>query len=239
MLVRHGDSFGIIYATNIDSEGFQRFSIAHELGHYLLEGHIDHVLPPGANIHTSSAGFASYDQYEREADYFAVGLLMPGPLFTRAMIGLDDGLAAVEALSAKCHTSLTATAIRYVEKTSIPAAVIMSTGPRIDYCFLSKEMEEFPELTWPRKGDLLPAGVATERFNATRANITSGRKITDETSLRVWFGGPKVSGTEEVIGLGSYGKTLTVITADTFADDLNSDDADEDLDESYTPRFRR
>jgi hypothetical protein len=32
MLLRHADSFGILYATYIPSEGFQRFSIGHELG---------------------------------------------------------------------------------------------------------------------------------------------------------------------------------------------------------------
>jgi hypothetical protein len=45
MLLRHGDVFGILYATHIPSEGFQRFSVGHELGHYFLEGHIDHLLP--------------------------------------------------------------------------------------------------------------------------------------------------------------------------------------------------
>ena len=33
-LVRVGSDFAIIYATHIDNEGFQNFSIAHELGHY-------------------------------------------------------------------------------------------------------------------------------------------------------------------------------------------------------------
>ncbi len=35
MLVKAGDGFGIMYATHIPSRGFQRFSIAHELGHYI------------------------------------------------------------------------------------------------------------------------------------------------------------------------------------------------------------
>jgi hypothetical protein len=34
MLLRHGNNFGIVYATHIQSPGFQRFSISHELGHY-------------------------------------------------------------------------------------------------------------------------------------------------------------------------------------------------------------
>jgi hypothetical protein len=49
MLLRHGDNYAIAYATHIDNEGFQRFSVAHELGHYLLPGHIDQLLPDGKN----------------------------------------------------------------------------------------------------------------------------------------------------------------------------------------------
>jgi hypothetical protein len=45
-----------------------------------------------------------------------------------------------------------------------------------------------------------------------------------------------VEATEEVLGLGRYGKTLTVITSSAFADDVEED---EDLEESWTPRFRR
>jgi len=32
-----GDEFGIMYATKIPSRGFQKFSIAHEIGHYCIE----------------------------------------------------------------------------------------------------------------------------------------------------------------------------------------------------------
>jgi hypothetical protein len=55
MLLRHGDNFDIVYATHNKSEGFQRFSIGHELGHYFLDGHIDHILPKDG-VHTSHAG---------------------------------------------------------------------------------------------------------------------------------------------------------------------------------------
>jgi Zn-dependent peptidase ImmA (M78 family) len=83
MLLRSGNEFGILYATHIRSEGFQRFSVAHELGHYFLEGHVDHVLAKGAHI--SHAGFVSADPFEMEADQFAAGLLMPSDLFKRAL----------------------------------------------------------------------------------------------------------------------------------------------------------
>src|SRR4051812_34426172 len=72
MLLRYDDVFGIVYATHIPNEGFQRFSVGHELGHYFLEGHLDHLLKDGA--HVSRAGFISGDPYELEADNFAAGL---------------------------------------------------------------------------------------------------------------------------------------------------------------------
>ena len=69
MLVKAGDQFGIMYATNIPSKGFQKFSIAHELGHYCIDGHSDALLANG--VHYSQAGFRSSDPFELEADYFA------------------------------------------------------------------------------------------------------------------------------------------------------------------------
>ncbi len=84
MLLRHGDMFGILYVTHVRSEGFQRFSVGHELGHYFLDGHIDQVLPKDG-IHTSYAGFVSADPYELEADQFAAGLLMPSTPFKRTV----------------------------------------------------------------------------------------------------------------------------------------------------------
>ena len=51
-----------------------------------------------------------------------------------------------------------------------------------------------------------------------------------------WFGGSRsVPLTEEIVGLGEYGRTLTILSTDTFADD---DDEDGDLEERWTPRLR-
>jgi hypothetical protein len=51
-----------------------------------------------------------------------------------------------------------------------------------------------------------------------------------------------VSATEEVIGLGGYGKTLTVLTCPSIVDETYRDDDDEDeqkLIDQWTPKFRR
>ena len=237
MLVKGGDTFGIMYATHISSPGFQRFSIAHEIGHYMLPGHPELLFPTGDGIHESRAGFSSDTVYEREADYFAVGLLMPSTLFKREMVKLDDGLTAIMELSNICETSLESTALRYVEKAATPVAMIRSERDQIDYCCMSNDLQDFNGFTWIHKGSPLPNDSETFRFNSDPDNIKECHKAISATNLQTWFGGGRfVEAIEEVIGLGSYGKTLTIITTETFADDLEEE---ENQEESWTPRFRR
>jgi len=147
MLCKNGDTFGILYATHIDNEGFQRFSVAHELGHYFLPGHIDHLFDEGRTIHQSRSGFISDDPHELEADHFAAGLLMPRRLFAVEISRAGEGLRAIETLRELCGTSLTATAIQYARCVDVPAAIIVSSSGRVDYCFMSSALRDVRGLT--------------------------------------------------------------------------------------------
>ncbi len=242
MLLRHGDEFGILYATHVNSEGFQNFSVAHELGHYLLDGHIDHILPANGT-HMSHAGFVSDDPYEREADQFAAGLLMPTGPFKHALGQLDAGLEAVESLARLCRTSLTSTAIRYAELTTDAVAIIISTGAVVDFCFFSNTIKALPQLTWLRRGAPVPKATETARLGVDAARVAAGDRVETEIDIMDWLGGTRsAAGTEESVGLGSYGKTLTVLTCPSVEDETyrdGEDDSDEDLTERWTPRFHR
>jgi Zn-dependent peptidase ImmA (M78 family) len=180
MLLRHGNSFGILYATHIGSEGFWHFSIGHELGHYFLDGHIDHVLPKNGE-HVSRAGFVTTDPFELEADHFSAGLLMPRIPFKREIDRHDPGLTAVLAAAGTCRTSRTATAIRYAETTDEAVAVVVSTGSTIDYCFLSDAMKSLPDLKWLRKGSPMPAGTLTEALASNAHRVLNGDRDGDES----------------------------------------------------------
>jgi Zn-dependent peptidase ImmA (M78 family) len=226
MLVKSGNSFAIAYATHIPSEGFQRFSVAHELGHYFLPAHCQELFGKGETAHYSQAGFRSEIKIEREADEFACGLLMPEKLFLAAARGLDDGLAAVESLATLCKTSLVATAIRLVETAKTPVAAALSLNGQVEFCFLSQAMQEFPQLDWPKKGALIPRGTITECISQDRNAVERGDRNEDRSDLRDWFGGTRpVTVLEEAIGLGRYGRILTMITCDTYADDYDEDEA--------------
>jgi len=226
MLIKDKDNFHIAYNTFIKSVGFQRFSVGHELGHYFLEGHIDELLPFGQDRHISEAGFVSENRFEREADHFAAGLLMPEFLFRPAMAKAGEGLDAIEALSKQCATSLTATAIRYQELTDEAVAVIQSAGNRIEYCCMSARMLELKPGRWPRKGDLLPSGTGAAYLHTLPKRISDNERIDRETLAADWFRSLKdVELFEETIGMGNYGRTLTIITTvDALRDDNDGDD---------------
>lgn len=238
MLMRFGNNFGIAYATHIESSGFQRFSIAHELGHYFLGGHVEAVLA-ATDIHESRAGFASGDKYEMEADHFAAGLLMPKSLFVPALRKAGLGLSAVVKLANQCGTSLPATAIRFAQCARDPVAVIVSTGMMIDYCFMSDDLREFSGIDWLRKGQAVPRGTPTAKFNCIPENVRTGRRLEGASTLSAWFGGNRdVELQEDVVGLGSYGKTLTVLHGIELPDE-EEEEEERSFRESWTPTFRR
>jgi hypothetical protein len=215
--------------------------VAHELGHYFLDGHIDHVLP-NDGMHMSHGGFASSDPYEQEADSFAVGLLMPARPFSRLMGNARLGLVDIESLRDACKTSLTATAIRYAELTDDAVAVILSTGSAIDYCILSEAMKSLPDMNWLKRGSPVPARTATARFNADVSRVIAADREEEEIDVLDWLGGKRSNiVTEEVVGLGRYGKTLTVLSSLKIGRDLHADEGDDedDLIERWTPRFKK
>ncbi|MFM0741836.1 ImmA/IrrE family metallo-endopeptidase [Paraburkholderia xenovorans] len=220
MLIRHVNDFAIGYATHVRNEGFQRFSIAHELGHFFLPGHPDHIFSEGRSLHESRAGFISGDPIELQADHFAAGLLMPSSLFSKEAGKYSDGLGAIEKLAEVCKTSITASAIRYAEVTDAAIAVVVSSRSSVDYCFLSPAMRRIKGLTHLKKGSVLPRDSLTRDFNQTVDNVHSARQLDGEADLQSWFRcDDEVDAQEEVVGLGAYGKTLTVITAETSDDD--------------------
>lgn len=238
MLLRAGERFGIGYATHVDNTGFQNFSIAHELGHYFLEGHVEAVLAHG-NRHESQAGFRSDDPYELEADHFAAALLMPEALFAAAIAEAGQGVAAVEHLAGRCITSLTATAIQYAQHTGDVVAVVVSAGKEVRYCFMSSAMEEIAGGNRISKGEPLPPETPTFNFTGVPDRVARAERTSGTSELQDWIGGRhQVEMDEDVIGLGKYGQTLTVLTA-RAAVDFEELEQDAEIDDSWRPRFRR
>jgi len=226
-LLRVGERFGIMYSTAVQNEGWIRFTVSHELGHYFLPGHCDVVLPPGQVAHASKAGFVSKQWYERQADHFAASLLMPRALFSNASDGKPASLSTVQELADLCRTSLTATAIQYAKLADDGVAVVVSKGRRVEYCFMSEALKSTPGLRWIRKGAPVPRHTVTgRRTGDVGSGLAEGESFLDD-----WFdGAPSAQVWEEALELGSYGKTLTLIAVEDLAE------LDEDEDDWARPR---
>jgi hypothetical protein len=209
-LVQAGDSFGILYSTGIRNEGYQRFTVAHELGHYSLTDHHRFLFEKGA-LHRSESGFTSSVWYEREADLFGVELLIPEFIFHWYRKKFPLGLEGMKGLAEVFQTSLTAMGIRYATLCTEPVAVLVSEGDRILYSVLSKPFasELGVDSRWRARSRDLPEKSVTWRLNASGTVVSEERGVAKASE---WF--PKAEGAliEEVIGLGRYGKTLTVLT---------------------------
>jgi hypothetical protein len=225
-LMKQGDSFGISYSKFIENDGFINFTVGHELGHFFIPGHIDQLFKSGSGIHYSQSGFVTQEPCESEADIFSAALLMPKEMFQNALRRSPAGFDGVQSLSALCATSITATAIRFAEFSEDPVAVIMSSGDSIDFCCMSDAIRELSGITWLKRGDFLPSSSATKAFNRDATNVEKGRQTKGFTTLGDWFdGAPMVEVKEDVVGLGHYGKTLTVLFTDEALDDEEGEDS--------------
>ncbi len=79
----------------------------------------------------------------------------------------------------------------------------------------------------------------TYAFNQNSERVRRGETVDGGSELQDWFGGRhQIEIKEDVVGLGVYGRTLTVLSAIELPDEEDEDD-EETLVERCTPRFRR
>ena len=237
MLIMAQDQTQIFYSPQYDNVGFERFSIAHELGHYFLSGHPEEIMKAGGR-HESRCNFTESSSIELEADHFASGLLMPSHLVQQFLRKKNCDIESVIELASTSACSLTAVAIRMSECSKNPVAVIVSRGDQVVYCFMSESFKGLGKLTYLRKSSPLPQGNTLE-FNQNQDNVLCLQRAEGETSLEDWFDGShRIKLREEVMGLGKTGYTLTILSGEKLPYDFEDGWEEKDsLEESWTPKF--
>ena len=106
--MRVGNESGIIINARIRSETRRKFTIAHEIGHYLLEndtaGDQRNTVfeKPSEYTIKENSQVKAYLQNEKRANQFAVELLMPTPIFLTDSASFPKiGLPAITALASQ------------------------------------------------------------------------------------------------------------------------------------------
>lgn len=104
---------------------------------------------------------------------------------------------------------------------------------------MSDALKAVDGIDWIRKREAVPRNTPTFTFNQDSENVRRAVRVEDASNLQDWFGGRRsIEVSEDIIGLGSYGKTLTVLYGIELPDEEEEDD-EAALVESWTPRFRR
>ena len=122
---------------------------------------------------------------------------------------------------------------------SVNAKDLSSDGVKVDLEYSADELEDtaFGDTTKSRIGGLKDWG-GTFEFNQDVGKVRLAARITATSNFQDWFGGRlSIEIREDVISLGGYGKTLTVLYEIDMPDE--DDEDEEELIESWTPRFRR
>lgn len=133
-----------------------RFTVAHEIGHYVM-----HPLVPHDRQHTARDFTIWNDASEEaEANVFAAELLMPEFLFKPRSRGKSPSLALLDSLAEEFNCSLMATAFQYVHYTNEQVALVVSEGDSISWVKRAKDF-------WPRimMGKIQPHSAAGERLS--------------------------------------------------------------------------
>lgn len=232
-VVGHLDYLGegrveITLSTDYDNDGMIRFTLAHELGHHEIDGHFDALFSETVRRHQCRSAFSSDMLQEKQADAFASELLMPkGPCrkFLARLPGDDDGLTSILALAEHCQVSIHAAANRYIDLVERPTALIVSTGGTVDYCARSEDLRKRQgKGASIARGSALPVHSKAARMTSDEVRAAH-RTTAGETRWCHWFGGSDRSNVqEEALGLGAYGKIITVLSDNDW--DLDGDDED-------------
>ena len=222
--------FGIVISRGCHGDGHRAFTAAHELGHYHCEGHVDAMFPAGHGQVLSMAGHFrdSKNAHEREADWFASELLMPGRWTLSRVRSHAPTLEAVYQLADEFQVSLCCAAIRYVELTDQAASVVVSKGGQIEWAAFSGRLKEHRWSRSAARRDWVPRNTATRRLAEAGSRVARAEEDGSSGMLCEWFdGAPEfVRVEEEAVGLGSYGRVLTVLSIDDLptVDELSEEE---------------
>jgi len=127
----------------------QRFSIGHELGHWMCD-------QGSISFSCAEKIFATeWDNSnpERRANRYAVDLLLPDPMFRPLAKGRDITFATVRDLADRFQTSLIATAIRLVETGWLPCMIVCNERGRRRWFFRDPDVQLWP-LDQPGSGTI-------------------------------------------------------------------------------------
>jgi len=206
LILHPGTGKGVICVNSVVTEdGRKNFTIAHELGHWCMDSFDQNAFFCPRGVMESFK--TTIKPVELRANEFAAEFLMPQFIYQPLVDARSPGWNEIKELAGLSQTTLTATAIRYVDLTDEACCLIVSHEGRILWFRKSREFRPYVQMNNRRlsagtvaysifKGDTPP-----DRFEEVEAdNWLSGRGIKPYTEILEWS-----------LPLNSYGQVLTLL----------------------------
>lgn len=167
----------------------QRFSVAHEIGHWVERHGRGGFLCGKEDIAPQNDQTKST---EAQANAFASQLVLPSYLFDPMIAGLPVTLDTADKISKQFQASLTATAIKLVRSAAKPALVVCHSQEKREWFVRGPGV---PEDYWPAK----ELDCETDAFELLYSPDAKGK-----TTVR------QAPGTRWLIGRGAFSRTVRV-----------------------------
>ncbi len=210
----------------------QRFTIGHELGHYLNPWHNPggegQFMCKAQDMIASGNPTGRRQKMEVEANQFSAELLMPSQFMRDDIKRLNaPEIDHIVALSTKYDVSKESMGRRYIEFQDEPCALVFSRNGKLSYMVKG---QYFPQLSVWQKGDAIPENSLTKTYGGQSGNSSDWREHASDIWLR---NSDKYESVYEQVLLQENGYRITLLT---LGNEVDEDE--EELIASYKPRFR-
>lgn len=226
-----GTPFGAIIVRNsIRESGRKNFTVAHEIGHFVLPGHENNDLVC-TSTEVSNWSDSAKD-LEREANEFAAELLLP-EIAVRQIIGTSEpSLGLIEKIASSCEASMSAAAWRFCHLTGHRCAIVWSGAEGS---------------SWSRRSDEFRFGVslAGATRQGTFANDCFAGKDTPDrpepVAAHLWLDSQNVAADariwEQSKALPSYSSVITLLWIKERIEIYSDSDEEAGLDDLDPEQF--
>jgi len=189
----------VAVSRDIREPGRRRFTISHEIGHYVLPGHGQSICK---TREIESWGRAISAQ-ELAANRFASELLLPTPLVARMVRTQWATIEAARDISNQFHTSLTAAAMKCMDVTDEKCVLVVTDASVIQWTRPSDAFRHYVA-----RGNR----VSTGSF-ASRLFTGPERQLEGAVPADAWLSGAESGKVwEDSILLPFYNRVLTIVT---------------------------
>jgi hypothetical protein len=206
LVCAEGKPIGVIAINeNIRESGRKRFTVAHEIGHYILPGHgqVDCI----CNSNDVESWSKELPDEEIAANRFASELLMPADRIARIVSNKSATIKVSQQITREYGVSLTAAAVKCVDLTSENCALAVSEKGIIKWCRPGPEFQHY--ISANRR-------VSDESWASRLFSGSEERELDGAVPAECWISGYKARQVDKVwedsILLPFYDRVLSIIT---------------------------